>query len=359
MPLRLGIDARAAEEEPAGRGRYVRELLEALARRPEAHRYLLYARSAWEGELDERFEWRLEPASDPLWNLRAARAASAECDVFLSTNSYLTAWFTSVPTILVIYDLVTFDRSMRPSRRSALIERLTLGRAVGRSAGFLAISRATADAFGERFPKALSRLTVTPLGVPSGLVTSGDGLGDEYGLGSGFVLAVGTLEPRKNLPRLVRAYASLPRELQEAHPLVVVGKTGWQVGETLEELERLGDRCRVLGYVPDEGLAKLYAGCTVFCYPSLGEGFGLPVLEAMRAGAAVVTSDCSSLPEVGGDAVEYVNPFDEASIAAGLEGLLLDPARRRELSDRAVARAAGFTWERTAELTLQVVERAA
>jgi glycosyltransferase involved in cell wall biosynthesis len=359
VPVTLGIDARGAEEEPAGRGRYVRELLEALARRADPHRYLLYARMRWDGKLDERFEWRLQAASDPHWNLKAARAASAECDVFLSTNSYLTAWFTSVPTILVIHDLVTFDRSLRPSRRSAAIERATLGRAVRRSAGFVAVSHATADAFVERFPKALGRLTVTQLGVPTGLDASGDGGAGDYGLDSGFVLAVGTLEPRKNLPRLVRAYEALPRELQETHPLVVVGKPGWQVGETLHAIERLGDRCRVLGYVPDEGLARLYADCTVFCFPSLGEGFGLPVLEAMHAGAAVVTSDRSSLPEVGGDAVEYVDPFDEASIAGGLERLLVDPVRRSELSERAVARAAGFTWDRTAELTLQAVERAA
>ncbi len=362
MRLRIGIDARAAEEEPAGRGRYVRELLEALARRPEPHSYLLYARTRWAGELDERFEWRLDPASDPLWNLKTARAASRESDLFLSSNSYLTAWFTSVPTVLVIYDLVTFDRAMRPSRRSALIERVTLGRAVRRSAAFLAISEATGRAFVERFPKAAGRLTVTPLGVPTGLARAGAAAGDAgagTGLDSGFVLAVGTLEPRKNLPRLVRAYASLPRELQDEYPLVVVGKTGWQVGETLRAIAALGDRCLALGQVPDERLAALYAGCTVFCYPSLAEGFGLPVLEAMHAGAAVLTSNGSSLPEVGGDAVEYANPLDETSIARGLERLLTQPELRRELSGRARERAAGFTWDRTAELTIEAIEKAA
>jgi glycosyltransferase involved in cell wall biosynthesis len=178
-------------------------------------------------------------------------------------------------------------------------------------------------------------------------------------LAQGFVLAVGTLEPRKNLPRLVRAYASLPGELQDRHPLVIVGKTGWQAGDTLASLSDLGDRCHLLGYIPDERLARLYARCTVFCYPSLGEGFGLPVLEAMHAGAAVVTSNRSSLPEVGGDAVEYVDPFDEGSIAAGMERLLRDPERRAELSGRAARRARTFSWDRTAELTLGALETAA
>jgi glycosyltransferase involved in cell wall biosynthesis len=359
VPLTVGIDARAAAEEPAGRGRYVRELLEALARRPDPHRYLLYARSRWAGTLDDRFRWRIDGAADPLWNLRTARAASSECDVLLSSNSYLTVWFTTVPAVPVVYDLVTFDRGMRPQRRAALIERLTLGHAVRRAAGFLAISQSTADALTELFPRTAGRVTVTPLAVPTGLAAQPPGEGQEEGLGEGFVLAVGTLEPRKNLPRLMRAYATLPPDLQDRHPLVVVGKTGWEASETLDAVRGLGERCRLLGYVPDERLAQLYGQCTVFCYPSLGEGFGLPVLEAMHAGAAVVTSDRSSLPEVGGDAVEYVDPFDEASIAAGIERLLRDPGRRAELSERAALRARSFSWDRTAELTLGALELAA
>jgi glycosyltransferase involved in cell wall biosynthesis len=359
MSLTVGIDARAAADEPAGRGRYVRELLGALCRRSEPNRYRLYARTRWDGALDGRFEWRIDGAPDPLWHLRAARAANVECDVLLSTNSYLTAWFTRVPTVLVVHDLVAFDRSMRPSRRSALIERLTLRYAVRRAAGFVAVSQSTADALTARFRSAAGRVTVTPLGVPHGLAAAAGDRGAEDGPPEGFVLAVGTLEPRKNLPRLVRAYASLPHDLQERHPLVIVGKTGWQARDTLAALSNLGERSWLLGYVPDARLAQLYGRCALFCYPSLGEGFGLPVLEAMHAGAAVVTSDRSSLPEVGGDAVEYVDPFDEASIAAGMERVLLDPERRSELSARAAERARDFSWERTAELTLGALEAAA
>src|SRR3954471_15895038 len=107
--LTIGIDARAATEEIAGGGRVVRELLRALAARDEPHRYRLYARTRWEGPLDERFTWALSPARGLRWNLIAARGASAACDVVLSTNSYLTAWFTAVPTLLEVYDLVAFD----------------------------------------------------------------------------------------------------------------------------------------------------------------------------------------------------------------------------------------------------------
>jgi glycosyltransferase involved in cell wall biosynthesis len=175
----------------------------------------------------------------------------------------------------------------------------------------------------------------------------------------GFVLAVGTLEPRKNLPRLVDAYRALDSVLQADHPLVVVGALGWETGETLDALRSLGSRCTMLGYTSDAALAELYRRCAVFCYPSLGEGFGLPVLEAMAAGAAVVTSNLSSLPEVGGDAVEYVDPHDTSSIASGLRRVLCNEARREDLGRRARSRAAEFSWARFAQIALDTLEGAA
>src|SRR4051794_3316498 len=318
--LTIGIDARAATEEIAGGGRVVRELLRALAARDEPHRYVLYARTRWEEPLDERFTWALSPAPGPRWNVRAARHASVACDVVLSTNSYLTAWFTTIPTVLEVYDLVAFDRALRPSPRAGAIERATLGPAVRRAAGIVCISQATAAVLLARYPHAADRVTVAALGSSPALRADAS-----IDLPPGFVLAVGTLEPRKNLPRLVEAYASLPDALQAAHPLLAAGRVGWEAAESLAALRGLGDRCRLLGPVPDDELAALYQRCTVFCYPTLAEGFGLPVLEAMAHGAAVITSDVSSLPEVGGDAVEYVSPTDTASIAGALERLLRDP----------------------------------
>jgi glycosyltransferase involved in cell wall biosynthesis len=359
--LTIGIDARAAVEVPAGRGRVVRELLQALAAdSEEKHRYVLYARQKWDQvELDARFQWRLIDAKDPWWHLRAARHASRECDVFLSSNSYLTTLFLRIPSVPIVYDLVTFEPGMRPNRRSQIIERLTLGAAVRRAAALLSISRSTADALSERFPPSASRTVVAPLGVSSAPVTELTAIEADALPAPGFVLAVGTLEPRKNLPRLVAAYGSLELELQQRHPLVVVGAMGWETGETLDALRSLGDRCTMLGYVSDAELAELYRRCSVFCYPSLGEGFGLPVLEAMAAGAVVLTSNLSSLPEVGGEAVEYADPHDVASIASGLERLLGDEARQVELRQTGRARAQSFSWERFAHITRETLERAA
>jgi glycosyltransferase involved in cell wall biosynthesis len=364
--LTIGIDARGATEIAAGRGRVVRELLRALAaRKHDENLYVLYARRTWsdptlesDGGLDERFRWQLINARNPLWHLLAARAGSRECDVFLSANSYLTTWFSRIPSVPIVYDLVTFEPALQPNRQSALIERITLPPAVRRSAAFLAISQATADALTERFPAAAGRTAVAPLGTTPALSRNLDAAEAATLPPPGFVLSVGTLEPRKNLPRLVEAFRGLDEEIRRSHPLVVVGAIGWQTGETLQALRSLGDGCVMLGHISDAALAELYRRCAVFCYPSLGEGFGLPVLEAMAAGAAVLTSNTSSLPEVGGEAVAYADPYDVEGIRAQIATLLGSPERRAELGQRAQERARQFSWERFAEITLETLELA-
>ena len=154
------------------------------------------------------------------------------------------------------------------------------------------------------------------------------------------MLAVGTLEPRKNLPRLVAAYGSCPRRCRPSTRSWSSARSAGRRARRSSALRSLGERCTLLGYVSDAALAELYRRCAVFCYPSLGEGFGLPVLEAMAAGAAVLTSNVSSLPEVGGDAVDYADPCDRpASRAALRDALELSrEARRRWAQPRGSGR---------------------
>jgi glycosyltransferase involved in cell wall biosynthesis len=349
----IAIDARAAVEEGAGRGRVVRELLRTLARRDDdGARYLLLARRLWpEQPLDERFSWWLSDLPDPLWHVRATVEANRRADVIFATNSYLPAWFATKPLVTLVHDMLAFDRSMSPNKRSAVIERLTIRPAVRRSRSLLVYTEDGERQLVSRFPAAAGKTRLAPLGAstPPGPLPPDEAASLPA---AGFVLAVGTLEPRKNLPRLVEAYRSLPADLQAAHPLAVAGRLGWETGETVEALRALGDRARVLGYVSDAALAELYRRAAVFAYPSLGEGFGLPVLEAMAAGAPVVTSDVSSLPYVGGDAVAYCSPRDTASIAAALERLLRDGAERARLSEAGRARAATFSWDAFADVVL-------
>lgn len=348
----VGIDARAAAEVPAGRGRVVRELLRALAARSDEHRFRLYCREPWE-DLGPRLEWVRVGAPDPLWHLLTARAANRSCDVFLSTNSYLTAWFTRIPCAVIVHDLVAFLDGAEAQARAARIERATIRPALRRAGALLCNSEATRGDLLARFPGVAARAHVVPFAADARFAAARPDPAAEarHGLDGPYVLAVGTLEPRKNLERLIAAWAGLPA----THVLALVGPRGWGDQPILEAARRAGD-VRLLGRVSDEDLASLYAGCACFAFPSLYEGFGLPVLEAMAAGAPVLTSNVSSLPEVAGDAALLVDPLDVGAIRDGLARLLGDEALREDLRARGRDRAAGFSWDRTAAETLRQLE---
>jgi glycosyltransferase involved in cell wall biosynthesis len=360
----VGIDARAATEVPAGRGRVVRELLPALASIEAPHGFRLYARRPWEeAELPPNFEWATTRLRDPLWHAATAARASRDCDVFFSTNSYLTAWGLTIPSAVLVHDLIAFVPSARAQTRSGRIERATAGLAIRRATRLVCNSESTQADVVRFFPRANGKTAVVPFAAsrlfhdpPHGPEL--EAIGRRYGVEPGaYVLASGTLEPRKNLVRLVGAHSRLPHELRREHPLLIVGPRGWEEEEIMRVAAGAPD-VRLAGFVPDADLAGLYAGCALFCYPSLYEGFGLPVLEAMAAGAPVVTSSVSSLPEVGGEAVAYVEPVDQESIRGALERLLSSPEERAELSSRGRVRAAGYSWKRTAELICAELETA-
>jgi glycosyltransferase involved in cell wall biosynthesis len=181
----------------------------------------------------------------------------------------------------------------------------------------------------------------------------------KYLLEPGFVLSVGSLEPGKNRARLFRALKSLRDDAVNVH-LAIVGQTAWKYeaeAALVDELE-MGDRIHYLGYVPAADLPALYNAASVFAFPSLYEGFGLPVLEAMACGVPVLTSETSATAEVAGKAAVLVDPQDVAAIRDGLRTLLTDPLQRDSYGRRGLARAAEFTWRRAADETHAVYQRA-
>ena len=341
--MRIAVDARAAAEVPAGRGRYVRELLRALSARDDDHEYVLLTRVPWRDfALDERFRWETIGLPDPVWSIAAA-ARSRRSDAVVATNSYLLAALSPARPVATVHDLVAFERDMSLPRGSAA-ERLTLPLAIRRHAGLLCVSEATRSALVERYQRAAPLARVVRHGVEERFFA--DRPEEPY------ILMTGTLEPRKNMVRALEAAAGLPQALRERFDVQLAGPRGWDMGLIDEALASYPGRARHLGLVPDDELPRLYAEASVFLYPSLREGFGLPVLEAMAAGTAVITSNISSLPEVGGDAVRYVDPYDVRSIRVALEELLTDADRRAALANAGRERARSFTWARTAGETL-------
>lgn len=181
-------------------------------------------------------------------------------------------------------------------------------------------------------------------------------LRSRLGIGERYIAYVGTLQPRKNLVRLVEAFARMrDPELQ----LVLAGRRGWMADPIYRRVEELGlmDAVVFPGYVRDEDLPVLLSGAVVFAFPSLYEGFGFPVLEAQACGTAVVASNTSSVPEVAGHAAQYVDPHDIASIAEGLHRVVHDESQRHELEDRGLANVQRFSWRRAASEVLAVLEQ--
>jgi glycosyltransferase involved in cell wall biosynthesis len=261
-------------------------------------------------------------------------------------------------SVVTIHDLALLRWPEQvPARRYRYLAK-AIPDAVRRADRVIAVSEATKRDIVELLLASPEKVVVTPLGVDSRFSPPDpeaiDAFQARHGITRPFILSVGTLEPRKNLPRLLEAFASLLDKIP--HDLVLVGPEGWRQGELRERLEqlKLGDRLRMTGFVADEELPFWYAAADVVAIPSLYEGFGLPVLEAMASGGVVVTSNVSSMPEVAGDGALLVEPQSVEAIADGLTRAVQDAELRESIRARGLARAREFTWRRTAELTARV-----
>lgn len=182
-------------------------------------------------------------------------------------------------------------------------------------------------------------------------------LKDKYGIEFPFILSVGTLEKRKNLPNVLKAFYRL-KKTGNHHKLVIVGKIGWKYNKIFSTMEELDLKKDVIftGYVPDEDLVKIYNAADLFVFPSIYEGFGLPPLEAMACGCPVITSNTSSLPEVVGDAGVTVDPYDDKALADEMHRILSNDGFKTELSKKSLERAELFSWRQTAKETWNVYE---
>ncbi len=267
---------------------------------------------------------------------------------------------TRLPWVATVHDLGPLTHPQYFSRSRPWLRRAGLRQLVRKAAAVIAVSNATADALRHLLGGALDgRLHVVPEGVSEGFFAQArDPASIMPGLkaldGAPYFLWTGSLNPRKNLLGVLAAFEALGGTTP--HHLVLAGGLGWDHDEVLTRLRQspVASRIHRCGHVSDEQLLSLYAGADAFVYVSHFEGFGLPILEAMAAGAPTITSNCSSMPEVAGDAALLVDPTNPESIARGMWALASDAGLRRDLAARGRARAAGFTWERCARSTLDV-----
>jgi len=354
--MRIGIDVIKALAPRDGIGNYTFHLLRALMALDREHEYRLYGLS---GPLDAAALDRELPERPENFRAVAGRyPRRGDVDVFHCTTLIFPVTFRG-PVVFTSHDLTFLSHPDHHALINKLQATTATLHALLAGATFACVSRATADELHARLAVPEECLAVIHHGAdprfhPLPREETRERLRVRFALDGGYVLSVGTLEPRKNQRRLVAAHGGLPVDVRRRYPLVLAGAEGWKLEEAVGELP---DHVRLLGRVSDDELVDLYNGATLFAYPSLAEGFGLPVLEAMACGAPVVTSNVSSLPEVAGDAARLVDPLAVEALGAALGELLGDEAERRRLAERGRARAAGFTWSDAARKTLDLYVR--
>ena len=370
---RIAIDYTAAFEQSGGIGRYVRELTAALATVDEANAYRLFVSGAAAGALPPapaaHFQWR-STAISPRWLARIWQRAklplpvelfTGKVDLFHATDFVLPYTLDSTRTLLTVHDLsfVRVPEAASPPLKAYLDA--VVPRSVGRADHVLADSSATKDDLIELYKTPADKITVLYSGVDQRFQRVSDRRALEstrakYGLAdSRYVLSVGTVQPRKNYSRVIRALARVRASGLDLRYAIAGGK-GWLEAEMQHTIAStgMGDYVHLLGFVNDEDLPALYSGSRMLLMPSLYEGFGLPILEAMACGVPVIASNISSLPEVAGDAAILIDPTDTAALGDAMLAVETESTLREQLIQKGYRQAEKFCWRRSAAQLLSV-----
>ncbi len=363
----IGIDYTPAYEQGGGIGRYVRELVTALSKIDQTSEYNLFVSGALSTDLPQslgsNFHWNSTWLS-PKWLARVwhrfripvpVEIFTGSLQLFHATDFVLPPTLPAIPTVLTVHDLsfVRVPESASPSLKRYLDT--VVPRSVRKATYILADSQATASDLIDLYGISSLKVGVLLSGVSgdfsqytndSVLMTTRK----KYNLENvAYIFTVGTVQPRKNYVRLIQSLVRLRSKGFDIH-LAIAGGKGWLDNPIYAAITdmHMEDFVHFIGFVADEDLPALYKSAVCLAFPSLYEGFGLPVLEAMASGIPVLTSNVSSLPEVAGDAAITVDPYDVDAITDGLERLLVDTNLRNDLVKRGLARANEFTWEKSA-----------
>ena len=360
LSVKIVIAAWHLKNPNVGLGRYARELIEAIGRVDSVNDYEILMPDAGH-QFPDRPNMGYTLIRFPLFRRRfweqLAHLRAGPYDLLHFPYDSCAIWKRG-KFVATIHDAkpLLFPELRSRSNLNAGIEQLLVGDRRAKIDHVITVSNSSRRDLIRHLELSSDRITAIPPGIDSSRfhpVSSA-----HAGAGRPYVLSVAGSDPTKNMANLVRAFAALPDRLRRVYDLVLVGDVSKREDVCAAiEREGIASQARLTGVVPDDALIRLYQGATVFVFPSLYEGFGLPVLEAMACGCPVICSDTSSLPEVTGDAAVLVDPRNVAHISAQLAHVLDSPLVRAEMRERGCARALDFPWERTAKETIDVYRR--
>jgi len=363
--MKIAVDARILSESVTGIGRYTYEVLERLV--CSEHEWYLYShRPIQVGQWDRsnitlrtfNFKGRL---TRMIWaqTVLPYLAANDSVDLFWSPAHRIPFFLPSkIKTVVTIHDLVWrhAGKSMRKSSR--LLDSFMMPYAIKRSDRVISVSSATTLDLIHEYPELANKISTIALGSNYNKISYDAEINHVKINKKKYILFVGTLEPRKNLENLIKAFSKVINRLSIDISLVVVGGKGWG-GVDPSELARkycIEEKVIILGYVSDEHLCYLYKYAIFLAMPSFYEGFGLPIIEAMSLGTPVLTSNCSSMPQIAGNAAVLVNPHDVASIGDGIIKMLTNSSLLENLSKNAIENSKKYSWDTAFTNTLNIFE---
>lgn len=364
--MKIGLDGNEANvKNRVGSGVYAYELLKQFSR-DKNHNFTVYLKERPHADLPpetSNFKY-LVFGPKKLWTriaLSAKLAFGPKLDVFFSMGHY-GPFFSKVPYVVAIFDL-SYLHFPELFRKDDLYQLTNWSkRSILKSKHIFAISQSTKLDIVKNYQVDPSKITVTYMGYdpsfkaqPEAKIESAK---TKYKITGEYIIFVGTLQPRKNIERLIEAYSSIIHNSKFIIQLVIVGRKGWLYDSIFEKVKSLGLESKVIftDFVPNSDLSALISGAKVYVLPSLWEGFGIPVVEAQACGVPVVVSNTSSLPEVVGESGILVDPLNTKSIADGIESLISSPKLASDLSKKGLENAKRFSWRKSASETLQILE---
>jgi glycosyltransferase involved in cell wall biosynthesis len=371
--MRIAIDAHSVGSQLAGNETYAVNLIEALAEIDQSNQYTLYVtrQSAIDRFANRwpNFKIKRTVPHTPLVRIPVTLSAELRRNpVDVLHVQYTAPPLAPCPVVATIHDLSFEHLPETFNRRSRTQLRLTVRRTARKAAQILTLSEFSRRDIVDTYSIAPDRVSVTPAAAPSHFKPIEDEtelrkIREAYGIEGDYILSVSSIQPRKNLIRLIEAYSCLRglRPEGKLPQLVLVGKRGWLDHETFRAAQRhsANNDIAFTGYVAEKDLPALYSGATCFVYPSFFEGFGLPVLEAMQCRVPVIAGNRTSIPEVVGKAGLLFDPFDTNSLVQALTQMLDNSEYRAALRRQGFERASEFSWQQTAQLTLEAYQKAA